>query len=50
MRDRHARVVAYEIAKLDLGEPPEYEPDDTEAQRIAEQFTEAAAEFGELDV
>jgi hypothetical protein len=24
--------------------PPEYEPDDDEAQRIAEQFAEAAAE------
>jgi hypothetical protein len=25
-------------------DPPEWEPDDTEAQRIAEQFAEAAAE------
>jgi hypothetical protein len=27
------------------GDPPEYDPDDAEAQRISEEYAEAAAEY-----
>jgi hypothetical protein len=30
-------------------EPPEYEPDDAEAQRIAEQYAEAADEYADME-